>query len=127
MDMQGKVMATVVEEYIYMVLLEWVKVILFILTNLIAALLAIPIVLFSRLISVSIPITILGFKRDFSKGAITLLTWGGMKGAISVALALSIPDIPEREPILAMTYGVVIFSIIFQGLTFRPLLRQIIK
>lgn len=96
-------------------------------TNLIAALLAIPIVLFSRLISVSIPITILGFKKDFSKGAITLLTWGGMKGAISVALALSIPDIPEREPILAMTYGIVIFSIVFQGLTIKKLVSIISK
>mgnify|MGYP001172159488 CR=1 FL=1 len=91
--------------------------------NIIASLIAIPIVLLARFISVSIPITILGFKRDFSKGAIPLLTWGGMKGAISVALALSIPDIPEREPILAMTYSVVIFSIIFQGLTIKKLVK----
>ncbi len=96
-------------------------------TNLIAGLLAIPIVLFARFISVSIPITILGFKRDFSKGAIPLLTWGGMKGAISVALALSIPDIPERQPILAMTYSVVIFSIIFQGLTIKKLVGIVSK
>ena len=50
-----------------------------------------------------------------------------MKGAISVALALSIPDIPERDPILAMTYGVVIFSIIFQGLTIKKLVNIVSK
>ena len=75
----------------------------------------------------SIPITLLKLKKDFSKGAIPLLTWGGMKGAISVALALSIPDIPERDPILAMTYGVVIFSIIFQGLTIKKLVNIVSK
>ncbi|MBL43110.1 MAG: sodium:proton antiporter [Rhodospirillaceae bacterium] len=95
--------------------------------NIVAGLLAIPIVLLSRFISVSIPITLLKLKKDFSKGAIPLLTWGGMKGAISVALALSIPDIPERDPILAMTYGVVIFSIIFQGLTIKKLVNIVSK
>ena len=55
----------------------------------------------------------------------TLLTWGGLRGAISVALALSLPLVPEREVILAMTYTVVVFSIVFQGLTIQPLVRRI--
>ncbi len=91
--------------------------------TILASLIAIPAVLFSRLISVGIPITLLGLKKDFSRGAVPLLTWGGMKGAISVALALSIPDIPERETIIAMTYSVVIFSIIIQGLTMKRLIQ----
>ena len=56
------------------------------------------------IISVIIPISILVLKRDFTKGTITILTWGEMKWAISVALALSIADITIRETILFMTY-----------------------
>ncbi|MDC0074935.1 sodium:proton antiporter, partial [Alphaproteobacteria bacterium] len=95
--------------------------------NILAALIAIPLVLLARIISVSIPISILGLKRDFTKGAIPILTWGGMKGAISVALALSIPDIPIREPILFMTYSVVMFSIVIQGLSIKKLIGLVLK
>ena len=95
--------------------------------NIISSIIAIPLVLFSRFISVSIPITLLGFRKDFTNGVIPVLTWGGMKGAISVALALSLPDIPAREPILFMTYSVVMFSIIIQGLTMKKLIKYTIK
>tara|TARA_Y100000590_G_scaffold307036_1_gene346547 strand:- start:623 stop:1804 length:1182 start_codon:yes stop_codon:yes gene_type:complete len=98
----------------------------FTITNITAAILAIPLVLFARLISVSIPITFLKMRRDFEKGVIPVLTWGGMKGAISVALALSLPDIEIREHILIMTYAVVIFSIVIQGLTMKSLVNKII-
>ncbi|MFQ5785057.1 MAG: cation:proton antiporter [Alphaproteobacteria bacterium] len=91
-----------------------------------AALCAVPLVLASRLVSVSIPIMLLMLlgRRSFTPGAIPTLTWGGLRGGISVALALSLPPSPEREVILTACYGVVIFSIVVQGLTMERLVRR---
>lgn len=89
-----------------------------------AALIIIPIVLLARLISVSVPISILKFRREFSPHVIKILTWGGLRGGISVALALSLPLGEQREIILAITYIVVIFSISVQGLTIGKLIKK---
>lgn len=89
-----------------------------------AGMLAIVIVLLGRFISVSMPVFVLGFQRDFSPHIIKILTWGGLRGGISVALALSIPATPEREVILTITYCVVVFSIIIQGLTIGKLIKH---
>ncbi len=88
---------------------------------LLASLLIIPLVLFARFVAVGIPITLLRSFRTFSPGVIRIMTWGGLRGGISVALALSIPPGPERDVILAITYAVVIFSIVVQGLTVKKL------
>ncbi|MFT4642131.1 MAG: CPA1 family monovalent cation:H+ antiporter [Verrucomicrobiales bacterium] len=93
--------------------------------NVMLGLIAIPIVLFARLIAVATPISILKNFREFSKGVIPILTWGGLRGGISVALALAIPPGPEREVFLTMTYVIVIFSIAVQGLTLKPLIRKV--
>ncbi|MBT3351324.1 MAG: sodium:proton antiporter [Nitrospinaceae bacterium] len=85
---------------------------------------AIPIVLASRFISVAAPITALSLRHSFSQGTIPVLTWCGLRGGISVALALSLPDVPAKSTILAITYGVVIFSIIVQGLTVARVIRS---
>ncbi len=92
-----------------------------------AVLALIPVVLLSRFISVSIPIQIMKKVRDFSPGVTRLMTWGGLRGGISVALALSLPQGQgtEREAILAVTYVVVIFSILVQGLTLGSLAQQV--
>ena len=90
-----------------------------------AALAIIPVVLLSRFISVSIPIQIMKKVREFSPGVTRLMTWGGLRGGISVALALSLPLGTEREAILAVTYAVVIFSILVQGLTLGSLAQQV--
>ncbi len=87
-----------------------------------AGLLAIPVVLLARFICVGIPIKIMSKFRTFSPYATTILTWGGLRGGISVALALSIPDGPAREPLLVITYFIVVFSILVQGLTIKKVL-----
>ena len=88
----------------------------------VAGLLAIPIVLFARWVCVGTPIQIMKKFRTFSPYATTILTWGGLRGGISVALALSIPPGPAREPLLVITYFVVVFSILVQGLTIKKVL-----
>lgn len=94
------------------------------LTHLPMALVAIPIVLLARNISVAIPIKLLSVREKFERGSISVLTWGGLRGGISVALALSLPDVPEKHGILAATYAVVVFSIIVQGLTMKRLVEH---
>jgi len=91
---------------------------------LLAALALIPIVLISRFICVGIPVSLLKLRREFSPGAIKVMTWGGLRGGISVALALSLPAGTERDIILAITYVIVIFSISVQGLTIGKLIKK---
>ena len=87
-----------------------------------AALLAIPIALVARLLSVGVPVTAMRFRANFVRGIIPILTWSGLRGGISVAMALSLPRFPARDLVLACTYAVVVFSILIQGLTVRRLL-----
>ena len=86
----------------------------------IAAICAIPVVLAARMISVSAPLVIAGFDSSMVK----LLTWTGLRGGISVALALSLPSGPYRESIITITYTVVIFSIMVQGLTAEQVISR---
>ncbi len=88
-----------------------------------AGLAAIPVLLLARWVSVVVPIRILRFWCRFSPGAVTILTWSGLRGGIPVALALSLPPGIERQVLLAITYVVVIFSILVQGLTIRPVIK----
>jgi CPA1 family monovalent cation:H+ antiporter len=89
-----------------------------------AGLVAIGIVLFARLASVSLPILLLRRRAEFSPGVIRILTWAGLRGGISVALALSLPPIPEKPLLLTCTYMVVLFSILVQGLTIKKVLGR---
>lgn len=86
-----------------------------------ASLLIIPVILLCRFIVVYIPVSILKYLRDFSPNAVKIMTWGALRGGISVALALSIPAGEQREIIVSITYIVVVFSIVIQGLTISKL------
>lgn len=79
--------------------------------------LSILIVLFARFVSIYIPVKVIPFKNKFSKGTIKVLVWGGLRGGVSIALALSIDEGPHKPVILAITYFIVVFSIIVQGLS----------
>jgi CPA1 family monovalent cation:H+ antiporter len=98
--------------------------------NLAAGLLAIPVVVLARYISVGLPLRLLNRGKSVDRFTALILTWGGLRGALSVAMALSLPReiagkaVPERYPILVATYIVVVFSILVQGLTMRPLARR---
>lgn len=87
-------------------------------------LVAIVAVLLARFLSVGLPVGLMRFKRTFSPGAVKILTWGGLRGGISIALALSLPATPERDVILTATYIVVVFSVLVQGLTLGALIRR---
>jgi CPA1 family monovalent cation:H+ antiporter len=87
-----------------------------------AGLVAIPVALIARWLSVALPIWTLGRRGGFIRGLIPILTWSGLRGGISVALALSLPQFPGKDHILAATYAIVVFSILVQGLTTRRLL-----
>ncbi len=91
-----------------------------------AGLLSIGIVLAARWLSVALPIGLLRLRLSFSEGVVRILTWSGLRGGISVALALSLPPIPEKPLILTCTYLVVLFSILVQGMTIRRVLRRFI-
>lgn len=88
-----------------------------------AGLLMIPLILLARLVAVWGSVSIMRHYREFSPMAVSILTWGGLRGGISVALALSLPHGEVRNILLTVTYIVVAFSIIVQGLTIGPLVK----
>ena len=92
---------------------------------LMVSLLLIPLILAARFISVGLPIMLMRKKRQFTPGAVKILTWGGLRGGISVALALSLPPGDARDVILAITYVIVVFSILVQGLTIGLLVKAL--
>lgn len=92
-----------------------------------AALLAIPIALAARWISVAAPLIAFGRFRQSTPHSIALLTWGGLRGGLSIAMALSLPASDGRDVILGMTYAVVACSILVQGTTFGPLVRRLTR
>ncbi len=86
------------------------------------ALLTVPICLFARFVSVAIPVSAMRAGGPLRRGLVPILTWSGLRGGISVALVLSLPQFPGKEVLLASTYAVVVFSVLVQGLTVRRLL-----
>jgi CPA1 family monovalent cation:H+ antiporter len=91
----------------------------------IAGLVLIVVVIAVRVISVGIPIRIIGLKKTVAPHLVKILTWGGLRGGISVALALSLPEGESRDLVLFLTYIIVVFSIVVQGLTIGPFIRRL--
>jgi len=75
------------------------------------------VVLLARWVSVYFPVVLMRFKIKFEKNAVAILVWGGLRGGLSVAMALSLPQSMHRDELVLITYIIVIFSIIVQGLT----------
>jgi Na+:H+ antiporter len=90
-----------------------------------AACVAVPIALGARLVAVAVPTTLLRPLRASSPHSIKILTWGGLRGGLSIAMALSVPAGGAHDVTLVMTYAVVACSILVQGLTFGRLLRRL--
>ncbi|WP_045458820.1 cation:proton antiporter [Sporocytophaga myxococcoides] len=86
---------------------------------------AIVVVLFARFVSIWIPMLIVPFKPKLNKGSLIMLVWGGLRGGVSIALVLSVTDPDYKELLLEMTYLVVVFSIVVQGLTVGKLSNKV--
>ena len=91
-----------------------------------AGMLAVAVTLAARLLSAGLPVAWLGKRFGLPDGAWQVLTWGGLRGGISVALALSLPESPERDTLVTITYVVVVFSVLVQGLTIEKLVRRLV-
>lgn len=84
-------------------------------------------VLFSRFLSIYIPVVLIPFKNKFSSGTIKVLVWGGLRGGVSIALVLSMDEGPYKPLLVGITYFVVVFSIIVQGLTVGKLAKRVLS
>jgi len=92
---------------------------------LLAALAIIPVVIFARYVGVGLPILVLQRYRRFHPGMARLLTWGALRGGISAALILTLPQNTTRDVLLVLTYAVVIFSVSVQGLVLNRMLDEV--
>ncbi len=90
-----------------------------------AALLLIVVVILVRVVSVGVPIRLIGLRAKVAPHLVKILVWGGLRGGISVALALSLPAGEPRDLIVFLTYVIVVFSIVVQGMTIGPLIRKL--
>ncbi len=94
-------------------------------TILIISIITVGIVLLARWVSVALPVMFMRYRLKFEKNAVAILTWGGLRGGLSIALALSLPDDMHRDQFVSITYVVVVFSIIVQGLTIGKLYKRL--
>ena len=90
-------------------------------------LIAIPIILACRYISLFIPVKLFAKRLDFVPKTTLIMTWGGLRGGISIALALSLTSDMNKDLFLVITYIVVIVSIVGQGLSVGPIIKGITK
>ncbi len=92
-----------------------------------AGLLAAPIILMCRYLSLWLPVKFFSKRLDFVPKTTLIMTWGGLRGGISIALALSLTEAMQRELFLVITYIVVVISILGQGLTVEPIIKRLTR
>ncbi|MEN9436628.1 MAG: hypothetical protein RIR09_1283 [Pseudomonadota bacterium] len=126
-DMFWKLVDEILNAVLFVLIGMEVLLIAFSASILMAGALAIGVTLLARLITVGWPIRAVGHRFGLPHGAWQVLTWGGLRGGISVALALALPPGPERDTVLALTYCVVVFSILAQGLTIGQVVRSAMR
>jgi monovalent cation:H+ antiporter, CPA1 family len=126
LDMFWELIDEILNALLFVLIGMEVLLLVFSVNQLAAAGVAIAVTLFARLVSVGLPVGVLGAAFNLPPGSWKVLTWGGLRGGISVALALSLPMGPERNTVVALTYCVVVFSILVQGLSIGYLTRKAI-
>ncbi len=124
LDMFWELVDEILNATLFVLIGMEVLLIAFSLNELVAAAVAILVTLAARLLTVGLPVRLLGRSFSLPQGSWKVLTWGGLRGGISVALALSLPAGPGRNTVVALTYCVVVFSILVQGLSIGPVTRK---
>lgn len=123
-DMFWELLDEILNAVLFVLIGMEVLLVAFSLGELIAAGVAVWVTLLARAVTVGLPVAWLPRAFNLPRGSWKVLTWGGMRGGISVALALSLPSGPQRDLVVALTYGVVVFSILVQGLSIGRVTRR---
>jgi CPA1 family monovalent cation:H+ antiporter len=123
-DMFWELLDEILNAVLFVLIGMEVLLVMFSVRELAAAAVAVAVTLLARLLTVGLPVTALRAAVNLPRGSWMVLTWGGLRGGISVALALSLPAGPARDTVVALTYGVVVFSILVQGLSIGSVTRR---
>jgi CPA1 family monovalent cation:H+ antiporter len=124
LDMFWELLDQILNAVLFVLMGMEVLLVTFRLGELVATALAVAVTLLARAIIVGLPVAVLPRAFNLPRGSWKVLTWGGLRGGISVALALSLPAVAERDTVVALTYGVVVFSIFAQGLSIGYVTRK---
>ncbi len=124
LDMFWELIDEILNALLFVLIGMEVLLLVFSVNHLAAACVAIVVTLLARLLTVGVPVRLLRGAFNLPLGSWKVLTWGGLRGGISVALALSLPAGPERNTVVALTYCVVVFSILAQGLSIGYVIRK---
>jgi CPA1 family monovalent cation:H+ antiporter len=124
LDMFWELIDEILNALLFVLIGMEVLLLVFSVNQLAAACVAIVVTLLARLLTVGVPVRLLRGAFNLPLGSWKVLTWGGLRGGISVALALSLPAGSERNTVVALTYCVVVFSILAQGLSIGYVIRK---
>jgi CPA1 family monovalent cation:H+ antiporter len=124
LDMFWELLDQILNAVLFVLMGMEVLIVTFGVGELVATALAVAVTLLARALIVGLPVAALPRLFNLPRGSWKVLTWAGLRGGISVALALSMPAGPERDTVVALTYGVVVFSIFVQGLSVGRVTRR---